>query len=156
LFGSRVQHVDLPRRRWEHQDIPLPVRGTRQERRAGSLLGDRIGVGADPSLSLWPLPLNSTTAPELTEHVVEDVAIVPAAYWLAAAAEAARGDVLEDVTFDVPCRLDDPDLQLAVRTDGSFVVTSGAGTPVVHASGVIRSAAEEPLCFRVDAATPVR
>ena len=169
LHSRGAPHVEVPPHGWEHRRFPTAAQlvaasgGKRSQssRRAGAddgdereLLGQRIRVGADPALRLWPLPLDLTTAPELSDHVVEDVPLIPAAYWLTAAGQAASDTVmteavvLEDVTFSQPCPAThdaDNGLQLAVRPtregDLRFAITStpAGGPPVTHSDGVLRA-----------------
>ncbi|MFC4534993.1 SDR family NAD(P)-dependent oxidoreductase [Sphaerisporangium dianthi] len=148
-------HVDLPPHGWEHQNFPLlragarPAAAPRGTPWRGGLLGERVRVGAEPGLRLWPLPLDLDGAPELADHVADGVPLVPGAYWLVAAAQAAgAGPVaLEDVGFAQPCPIGgtagtaDADLQLTLRRAGQgrsvFLITSDRGAgPVVHAEGV--------------------
>ncbi|MGW4800949.1 acyltransferase domain-containing protein, partial [Nonomuraea sp. NPDC004297] len=145
LYGSAA-HVPLPPHGWDRRRFPLlrPKPGAAVPGGPGdALLGERLKVGADPELRLWPLALGG--AHELGDHVADGVALVPGAYWLAVAAQAAGpGPVaLEEVTFEHPCAADgDPGLQLAMRPSGpgrlSFVITSDrGGGPVVHARGTV-------------------
>ncbi|MDA0566062.1 SDR family NAD(P)-dependent oxidoreductase [Streptomonospora sp. S1-112] len=162
LYGTAAAHVDLPPHGWEHRSFPLlrpsgtPAGLPGAGAAAGGLLGPRVPVGADPALRLWGLPLEVASAPELADHVVDDIPVVPGAYWLAAAAQAASavapgGPVLlEEVTFVQPCPLAgerDPGLQLALRPapeggDTLLITSFRAGAPVVHAQGVVGGAAE--------------
>ncbi|MER7431464.1 SDR family NAD(P)-dependent oxidoreductase, partial [Nonomuraea rubra] len=148
-------HVPLPPHGWDRRRFPLlrAVPGaTVPSGHGGALLGARLKVGAEPGLRLWPLSLGG--AHELADHVADGVPLVPGAYWLATAAQAAAsardgeaagaGPVsLEDVDFAHPCPADgDPGLQLALRPSGpgrqSFVITSDrGGGPVVHARGTV-------------------
>ncbi len=158
LHPGGAPHAEVPHHGWEHREFPVaggqdgPARAGHRARGSG-LLGERLPVGVEPSLRLWPLPLDLVTSPELADHVVGDVPIVPAAYWLAAAQEAGAaawgggGVVLEDVSFHRPCPLGDrpvADLQIAARpaADGGlrWTVTSSSvtGQPVVHAEGRVR------------------
>jgi myxalamid-type polyketide synthase MxaE and MxaD len=169
LEPAGAPHVELPPHPWEHRRFPtaaqlVAANGGRRARRSArdggdggderELLGQRIRVGADPALRLWPLPLDLTTAPELADHVVDEVPLIPAAYWMTAAAEAASDTVmteavvLEDVSFSQPCPASaegDPGLQLAVRPtregDLCFTITSApaGGPPVTHADGSLRA-----------------
>ena len=96
-------HVDLPPQGWDRRHFPLlttrtalqgtppPLGGTATAPAGGALLGHPIRVGADPDLRLWPVTADLTGAPELADHAVEGVPVVPGAYWLAAAAQAAAG-----------------------------------------------------------------
>ncbi|MDQ3761957.1 MAG: SDR family NAD(P)-dependent oxidoreductase [Actinomycetota bacterium] len=169
---SKVPHVDLPRHQWGHTRFPIARVGAASKsmpgplaaRKPGRLIADRIRVGVDPTLQLWTVPLDLDATPELADHVVEDVPIVPAAYWLTSATEAASESlgtntvVLEDVNFDHPRPVSaDGDLQLALRSGGErgarFTITSLAaeGPPVIHAEGTLRASAPDE---RPVAATP--
>lgn len=139
-------HVPLPPHGWDRQRFPL-LRATPgaavPPASGGALLGPRIKVGAEPALRLWPLLPGG--APELADHVADGVPLVPGAYWLSAAAQAAGPGtvVLEDVAFEHPCPADgEAGLQLAMLPSGpgrrSFVITSDrGGGPVVHARGTV-------------------
>ncbi|MFC6368029.1 SDR family NAD(P)-dependent oxidoreductase, partial [Nonomuraea thailandensis] len=172
---SGAAHVPLPPHGWDRQRFPL-LRATPGTavvppgHGGGALLGARLSVGAEPGLRLWPLSLGG--APELADHVADGVPLVPGAYWLAAAAQAATSPaaaaqaagpadaaqadevagfvLLEDVVFAHPCPADgDPGLQLALRPSApgrlSFVITSDrGGGPVVHARGAVTGNAAPP------------
>ncbi|MFC5829635.1 beta-ketoacyl synthase N-terminal-like domain-containing protein [Nonomuraea insulae] len=172
LYAGAV-HVPLPPHGWDRQRFPL-LRATPgaavPPASGGALLGSRIKVGAEPALRLWPLLPGG--APELADHVADGVPLVPGAYWLAAAAQAAGpasgaaqgagpgpgaaqsagsgSVVLEDVTFEHPCPADgEAGLQLAMVPSGpgrrSFVITSDrGGGPVVHARGTVVEDAVHP------------
>lgn len=161
---SRVPHVDLPRHQWEHTRFPIARVGAASQsapgptaaRKPDRLIADRIRVGVDPTLQLWMVPLDLDTTPELADHVVEDVPIVPAAYWLTAATQAASESlstdtvVLEGVNFDHPRPASaDGDLQLALRSGDErgvrFTITSVAAEapPVIHAEGALRASAPD-------------
>lgn len=156
LYPGAPRHTRLPRHGWRHQHYPIarlaPGGRAAAPATGGRLLGARVPVGVEPALHLWELPLGLDTAPELADHVVEDVPLVPGAYWLTAAAQAAglatggKPVALRDVTFAHPYALDDeepPPLQVGVRPgpDGKqhFAVVSCPpdGLPVTHAEGVI-------------------
>ncbi|TYB50687.1 SDR family NAD(P)-dependent oxidoreductase [Nonomuraea sp. PA05] len=153
LYADAV-HVALPPHGWDRQRFPLlratPGAAVVPQGHGGALLGARLKVGADPGLRLWPLSLGG--APELADHVADGVPLVPGAYWLATAAQAAGPGpvVLEDVVFEHPCPADgDPGLQLAMRPSEqgrlSFVITSDrGGGPVVHARGTVAADAAPP------------
>ncbi|RKN39509.1 type I polyketide synthase [Streptomyces hoynatensis] len=175
LHPGTPRHVDLPGHGWRHRRFPIarpaaPKAAAPAGRPAAtggdSLLGRRIPVGVEPQLKLWDLPFGLDTHPEIADHVAEDLAIVPGAYWLTAAAQAAAGlaggtaAVLSDVTIDAPYLVGDdaatdataaPEaLQLGVRPspEGArrFTVTSVTrdGRPTVHATGVLGDAPEAP------------
>ncbi|WP_285778906.1 type I polyketide synthase [Microtetraspora sp. NBRC 13810] len=160
VLHPRAAHLDLPPHGWAHRHFPLltaeaPATGDGVAPAGtpwrGGLLGRRVRVGAEPDLRLWPLPGDLDSAPELADHVVDDVPLVPGAYWLAAAAEAAAQTVpegghvaLRDVVFERPSPVggNRPDLQLALRPAergrSDFLITSDTGSgPVVHARGVV-------------------
>ncbi|GAA2209095.1 type I polyketide synthase [Nonomuraea monospora] len=153
LYSDAV-HVALPPHGWDRQRFPLlratPGAAVVPQGHGGALLGARLKVGADPGLRLWPLSLGG--APELADHVADGVPLVPGAYWLATAAQAAGPGpvVLEDVVFEHPCPADgDPGLQLAMRPSErgrlAFVITSDRGAgPVVHARGTVAGDAAPP------------
>ncbi|RKS09660.1 myxalamid-type polyketide synthase MxaE and MxaD [Nocardiopsis sp. Huas11] len=163
-YGTGAPHVDLPPHGWDHQHFPLlrPASAgaaTAAARRPGTLLGDRVHVGADPDLRVWTLPLDLAGAPELADHVVDDVPLVPGAYWLAATAMAAAADhgaaSADEVAFVQPCPVaesGDPGLQLSLRPRGEgrsdLLVTSlQGGRTVVHARGVVHDTGESvPVC----------
>ncbi|MBX9391956.1 acyltransferase domain-containing protein, partial [Streptomonospora nanhaiensis] len=98
LYGGTAEHVDLPPHGWDHRRFPLlrptgtpaglPGAGGAGAA-ADGLLGPRIPVGADPALRLWGLPLDLASAPELADHVVDDIPVVAGAAGRAAAAPAA-------------------------------------------------------------------
>ena len=173
LYPGTPRHVDLPGHGWRHRRFPIarpaaPKAATPAGRPGGTLLGRRIPVGPEPELKLWDLPFGLDTHPEIADHVAEDLAIVPGAYWLTAAAQAAAGldetgrVTLAEVTIDAPFPVGDdaatdataaPEaLQLGIRPapEGTrrFTVTSVTrdGRPTVHATGVLgdREAAEAP------------
>ncbi|MFD8600029.1 SDR family NAD(P)-dependent oxidoreductase [Kitasatospora sp. NPDC059646] len=157
LHPGTPVHTPLPRHGWQRRPFPIARPAAHRPGRrtpGGGLLGERIPVGVEPGLRLWDLPIGLDTAPELADHLVEDVPLVAGAYWLTAAARAAAATagttraVLRDVAFAQPCPLGDgedgsPVLQLSVRPgpDGRqhFAVTScpPAGGPVTHATGTL-------------------
>jgi acyl transferase domain-containing protein/acyl carrier protein len=161
--GSR--HLPLPSHEWQHRQFPVGAAilpedpstamvSRRLRRRQGSLLSERIPVTTEPGLRLWRLGVDLNSAPEIAEHRLDGVSLVPAAYWLTAAAEAARsvlGDaplILEHVAFTRPClAAEDGDVQLMLRTafqsDYMTVTVASSGVdghPVTHADGVVRAA----------------
>ncbi|MCP2288108.1 type I polyketide synthase [Nocardia amikacinitolerans] len=142
--------VPIPSQGWNAQRFPL----IRAESAAppvapvGGWLGRRVRIATRPELGVWPLQADA--APELADHVVDEVPVVPGAYWLGAAAQAAReladGDtptvVLTNVAFEAPHVLlpgTAPSLQLVVESASGrseFVIVSDAqGAPVTHARG---------------------
>ncbi|MDF5752447.1 type I polyketide synthase [Spongiactinospora sp. TRM90649] len=154
----RAPHLGVPAQGWDRRRFPLldPAGGEKAGGAGrpwrGTLLGRRIRVGGEADVRLWPLPGDLATAPELADHLVDGTPLVPGAYWLSAALDAAadspdaRGSgsvALEGVVFARPSVVDDtdPDLQIALRPLGpgrsSFLITSdrGGGT-VAHAHGV--------------------
>lgn len=181
-------HLPLPGHGWRRRHFPLvprPAAPGAETRRAAQLptrpddhrlLGARVPVGAEPTLTVWQLAVGEQATPELADHVVEDTPIVAGAYWLTAAAQAAavvsagKPFALHDVAFSQPCPLreDGGELQLGLRPDGagqSFVITSCPpdGHPVVHARGTVgglpggrRPGAEDtPEAVAARCATPV-
>jgi len=165
LHPGTPRHLGLPRHGWSHQHFPIarltaprtpgPASGPAAAPAAGGhLLGSRIPVGPEPTLKLWDLPIGVRTAPELLDHVVEDIPLVAGAYWLTAAIQAAdqaaggKPVALLDVTFSQPYPLkegqdQDRPLQVGIRpgADGRqyFTVVSCPphGRPAVHAEGEI-------------------
>ncbi|MEV5953338.1 SDR family NAD(P)-dependent oxidoreductase [Streptomyces sp. NPDC051987] len=161
LHPGPARHTPLPRHGWRHRHFPIARLGdgrrpTSARRTGGRLLGARVPVGTEPALRLWELPLGPQSAPELLDHVVEDVPLVAGAYWLTAAVQAAaqtaqgRPVALHEVSFAQPYPLLDEGrerpLQIAVRPgpDGRehFTVVScpSDGRPVTHAEGVLGEA----------------
>ncbi|UGT42565.1 type I polyketide synthase [Nocardia yamanashiensis] len=159
LHPGEVRHRSLPKHEWNHQEFPAiriahhaqsgpPDAAPRQR---GSLLGHRIPIGIDQTLKVWPLPFDVTTRPELAGHQVDELAVVPAAYWLAAAVEAAtesaiRSVTLHDIDLSVPfCpgNRSDGQLQLSVTggpaSERRFAVVSAAASPspIMHATGTM-------------------
>ncbi|MEU1345434.1 SDR family NAD(P)-dependent oxidoreductase, partial [Streptomyces sp. NPDC005827] len=160
LHPGTARHTPLARHGWRHQHFPIARLGEDRRRAparrpGGRLLGARVPVGPEPALRLWELPLGSDTAPELLDHVVEDVPLVAGAYWLTAAAQAATAAApgkpvaLQAVSFAQPYPLDEErerPLQIGIRPgpDGRehFAVVScpSEGRPVTHAEGVLGDA----------------
>jgi acyl transferase domain-containing protein len=180
VFGARLDwaalhpdgaaHVELPHHGWTHRRFPiLSARGTRRPSRPpsalptalGRVLGDRVAASASPRRTVWDLRLDARSAPEVEDHRVEGAAIVPGAYWLTAAAEAAAEALgnqavsLSGVEFHRPCELsgtDDPRVQLTLQPaedgDMRFAIDSFTATadPQTHATGELRAAADAPAC----------
>jgi len=172
LHADGAPHAELPPHGWEHRRFERArprlgaagassMTGPTAASDGPGLLARRIRVSADPTLELWTLRLDLAGAPELADHVVDGVALVPAAYWLTAVQQAAgqgaapSAVVLEDVTFAHPCEpreAADEELQLALRPAGdgrhSFTICSlpAGGRPVTHVDGALRPAraAERP------------
>lgn len=156
----RPGHVDLPAHGWDHRDFPLirPGRATGSPAAAAprGLLGERLRVGAVPDLLLWRLPWDVSTLPELADHVVDDVPLVPGAYWLAAAAAAAGADhdgarvLLDEVELVRPAPAEGPaDLQLALTPlekgrSRLTITSSGARHGVVHVRGEVGADDADP------------
>lgn len=155
---DRVPHVDLPEHPWEHARFPVirpwPTSGPGpRPADPGRLTGERIRVGIDPALTVWPLPLDDAAAPELADHLVSGIPVVPGAYWLTAVAEAAAqaldagAVVIENARFDQPLPAEGAaSAQVALRSDGTpslaFTITSERPAPGfgVHATGSVRAA----------------
>jgi myxalamid-type polyketide synthase MxaE and MxaD len=121
--------------------------------RRGSVLAESITVATESDLRLWRLAVDLRTAPELTDHRVDGQALVPGAYWLTAAAEAASAvgegpSMLERVTFTRPAIAEeDSEVQLGLRTGAgdrpmTFAIASmeADGRSVTHVEGVLRRA----------------
>jgi acyl transferase domain-containing protein/acyl carrier protein len=156
-------HLDLPPHGWEHRDFPvakLAHRATSRPaaepvaERSGELLGRRIRLGAVPDLRAWTLPFELDSMPELADHVVDDMPIVPTTYWLSAVAEAVGGPAvrLADVVLarSRPLLGFDAELQLALQPTGEgerrFTITSCPpdGEPIAHVEGEVRTPGETP------------
>ncbi|WP_067654380.1 type I polyketide synthase [Nocardia harenae] len=167
LYPDAVPHTDLPEPGWDHQPFP-PIRLAAPDRadaapaaRSGAgLLGRRIPVGVDPSMRLWALPFDSTNFPELADHTVDDLAVVPGAYWLGAVTEALGGAgpvVLGDVEFLAPHPVTERGaglLQLALLDSGREfrIVSAVEPTPVEHARGRVLPAGDDPVAVDPDGA----
>lgn len=159
IYPGRVRHRRLPMHEWDHRELPaIRIAHHKQSepsnsgpRQRNSLLGNRIPIGVDPTLRIWPLPFDTTTRPELVGHTVDDVVVVPAAYWLTAAIESVNGPVAETITLrnvelSAPfCPGDRSDglLQLSVIGDPAdarpFAVVSAAASPspITHITGTV-------------------
>ncbi|CAL9588338.1 Phthiocerol synthesis polyketide synthase type I PpsD [Nocardiopsis dassonvillei] len=160
--GVHPGHVDLPAHGWDHRDFPLirPGRGAGAPAAPAprGLLGERLRVGAVPDLLLWRLPWDVSTLPELADHVVDGVPLVPGAYWLAAAAAAAAAGadheggpvLLDEVELVRPAPAEGPvDLQLALTPleEGRSrltITSSGARHAVVHVRGEVAVGGADP------------
>ncbi|WP_239311614.1 SDR family NAD(P)-dependent oxidoreductase, partial [Frankia sp. Cj3] len=170
LYPGAVPHTDIPHHGWEHRPFPIarvaaggPRPAAPPTAAAGpGPLGRRIPVGVEPSLRLWSLDVDLAAAPEIADHQVDGMAVVPGAYWLTAVARAVAAErpgepvVLADVAFAQLCPAGPAaaaEPQLAIRPEASaeasaegsarFTVTSGpAGAiPVTHAEGWVPAAA---------------
>jgi len=156
VYPGPSRHQPLPPHGWRHEQFPIarPAAPSpdRAEPAGGRLLGRSMSVGAVPGLRVWELPLSLDSRPELADHQVEGTAVVPAAYWLTAALEAASAQArgaavaLREVSFAQPCALDgdrSPELQLSLRSEAGrrtrFAVTGSpaAGQPRSHAEGLV-------------------
>jgi thioester reductase-like protein len=133
----------------------------REDRRLGSasaqdpLIGTPGGSALHTGERTWEISTDAPSLRFLRDHGIEDVAIVPGATWLCAAARAAgqEGAVeLLDVRFDRPLALDVPrQIQLALGADRRFVVGSrGAESAqfTIHARGSVRATA--PAALTID------
>ncbi|MEV0033320.1 SDR family NAD(P)-dependent oxidoreductase [Nocardia sp. NPDC050793] len=142
--------VPIPSQGWNAQRFPLIRAGGAAAAvpQAGGWLGPRVRIATHPELGVWPLQADA--APELADHVVDEVPVVPGAYWLGAAAQAARdlagGEtptvVLTNVTFEAPHVLlpgTSSPLQLVVESAGGrsefAIVSDPQGATVTHARG---------------------
>ncbi|WP_280234310.1 type I polyketide synthase [Nocardia cyriacigeorgica] len=156
---SAAPALPIPSQGWNHQRFPLvrPAAGGDAAAVAGRLLGARIPVVTQPGLALWPLPIDAVRTPEIADHVVDGVPVVPGAYWLAAVTAAAAEvgadgystTVVSNVRFEAPyvaTAYDPAPLQLAmerVATGYEFSIASRAGNAVVvHARGGLGLAGE--------------
>ncbi|MDI2127659.1 type I polyketide synthase [Yinghuangia seranimata] len=166
LHPAPVPHVPVPRHGWSHRRFPAarPFTGSGSGSGVGAtqadgLLGPRVRVAAQPGLGLWPLAVDAGSAPELAEHVVEDLPLVAGAYWLTAAAEAAAGAdpavpvTLTGVDFAAPCPAPVSEQPQLTLVESRFTVASwGEGTPVTHASGGVAPAGPRPPAEDLEAA----
>ncbi len=167
VLGARLERLGgaVPRRGGTRR-APRPTAG----RTGTSRCSPPVRRGARPrrplpgasSASAWrpaPTPASRSgscgSAPEIEDHRVEGTAIVPGAYWLTAAAEAAKDALgggavsLADVELRRPCELADAGerrLQLTLRVDGDtrFAIDSFTDTaaPQTHAVGTLRASGE--------------
>ena len=152
LYPGGAAHAELPPHGWTHRHFPLLSARSAGRPSAstppGRILGERVAASADAGLTVRELRL----APEIEDHRVEGTAIVPGAYWLTAAAEAAKDALgggavsLADVELRRPCELADAGerrLQLTLRVDGDtrFAIDSFTDTaaPQTHAVGTLRA-----------------
>ncbi|WP_280272609.1 type I polyketide synthase [Nocardia wallacei] len=146
--------VPIPSQGWNHERFPL-VRPAAVGANAvaedvgGLLLGARVPIVSRPGHLLWSLPLDPVRTPEIADHVVDGVPVVPGAYWLSAVMQAAtelseeyRTTVVRNVRFEspyVPDSADGTSPQLSVEPTAAgteFTIASQAGaTAVVHARG---------------------
>ncbi|WP_435590270.1 SDR family NAD(P)-dependent oxidoreductase [Nocardia sp. bgisy118] len=154
--------VPIPSQGWNAQRYPLlrAEAGAAAAAKAVGWLGPRARIATHPELGVWPL--QPEAAPELADHVVDEVPVIPGAYWLGAAARAA-GDladgetptvVLTNVTFEAPHVLlpgTSSPLQLVVESAGGrsefVIVSEPQGGTVTHARGWLDRAAA-PLTDR--------
>ncbi len=168
---ATVAQLDLPPHDWEHTRFPIarvgsPAPPAWAGMRAGRLSMPQVRVNADPTLRLWPLRVDLRARPELADHVVADTAVVPAAYWLTAMAEAASDTfgtdavVIENAVFAQALAADaGSDVQLALRADGgsshhaAIVSIAEEGQPVTHSAGMVRVPVpdERPAAIDIDA-----
>lgn len=153
-----AEAVAVPSQGWNHQRFPLiralgPGEGAGVGAASSRLIGARVSVGTHPELGVWPIELDA--APEIADHVVDGVVVVPGAYWLAAAAGAAAAGtvvdasptvVLSNVSFDAPLvRAGGPvPVQLVIESAGGrsefAIISDPAGTPLTHARGWLDAA----------------
>jgi myxalamid-type polyketide synthase MxaE and MxaD len=165
LHPGGARQVSMPTHAWQHGRFPVgaamladapPAAVVMHQPDPGrrGLLAEHIAIATEPGLRLFRLAVDLHSAPEIAEHRLDGHVLVPGAYWLTAAAEAARsalGDgplILERVSFTRPCLAgEDCDVQLSLRTVArgapmTFAIAStGAdGQPVAHADGALRVA----------------
>ncbi|MDA0167608.1 acyltransferase domain-containing protein [Solirubrobacter taibaiensis] len=144
--------VRLPPYQWQRASLPGHAGG------AGDtwtgLLGTRVAVSTAPGTHIWPV---APATALMREHRIADVAVMPAAGYVAAALAGARElgfatPELAGVAFKRPLSLPDesdpPTVQLAFQPDGEhwrFMVASLAGGAwATHAEGSARSAQATP------------
>lgn len=154
-----IAPVSLPTYPWQPRHYPLlvtPVNGPGGEAgpapSARSILGQPVRQPDRPHRRLYPIQVSRQSTPYLADHVVDRVALVPAALWIGACVEAARhlsgrGTVtVSELSVPRPLLLpdsgDEADLQLALDVDGpqgSVTVMSYAddGAATVHATAQV-------------------
>ncbi len=149
------QLVDAPLSAWTHRKLTLKLSTADQARgahlvAAHPMLGSHVRLLDEPERHVWRAEVGTAVLPWLTDHQIDDVAVMPAAAFCEMALAAARttiGDVAEvwDVQFERALELAEQtaiNATASAQADGSFefVVETGQGgdrerqvTAVLHA-----------------------
>jgi acyl transferase domain-containing protein/acyl-CoA synthetase (AMP-forming)/AMP-acid ligase II/acyl carrier protein len=173
--------VSLPAYPWQRQRCWMDRADSAGERRSrpsdgrdGFFIGHAIESSLHPDTRLWDVDADGLRATYASQHVVRDVAVLPAAAYIDMVARAAAqmtsgaGVTLEDVAFERPVVFEeDPQtFQLAIVDDGAgdaatFRFSSRRRNPqrdawTAHASGRLMWSSAPPPMPRRDAVDDVR
>ena len=173
LYAEGGNVVELPRYVWQRErhwfDAQQADEGQSRKRASNNLNGADAGSGhhfrsaAQPGTHLWQMNLSLTEFPDLGDHRVKGLPVLPAAAYLQmtlAAAQEVFGSgshALERITFKEALIVPDGDsltAQIVISPDrpGSalfkfYSLSAKGGTATLHASGTIQIGQDEDVSY---------